>query len=43
MFFYQFVYIATAYHDWIMGPDVDILPKLLLPLAAGGKGYMSIK
>ena len=23
----------TEYHDWLLGPEVDILPHLLLPLA----------
>lgn len=25
--------LSSAYHDWLLGDDVDILPRLLLPLA----------
>ena len=29
----KFAYFTAAYHDWLLGDDVDILPRLLLPLA----------
>ena len=25
--------MSSAYHDWLLSDDVDILPRLLLPLA----------
>lgn len=28
-----FCFFNADYHEWLLGPDVDILPNLLLPLA----------
>ena len=27
------LFFNTDYHEWLLGPDVDVLPNLLLPLA----------
>lgn len=30
---YSFKFIISAYHEWLLSDKVDLLPRLLLPLA----------